>query len=152
LKAKHAVIDRQSVGDVEIMAVAGELRQVFANLISNSLDAIEEKGTIKLRVSAGLCREGCRCVRVIVADNGGGIHWDAQPHVFEPFYTTKGSVGTGLGLWVSKQIIEKHGGTIRVRSRTDGNRRGTTISITLPLSLRNTQESETEQTQLRLGA
>jgi signal transduction histidine kinase len=53
-------------------------------------------------------------------------------HIFEPFFTTKGSVGTGLGLWVCKQLIEKNGGSIRVRSNTDGERRGSTISLVLP--------------------
>jgi signal transduction histidine kinase len=52
--------------------------------------------------------------------------------IFDPFFTTKGSVGTGLGLWVCKQLIDKSGGAIQVRSNTDGERRGTTISVVLP--------------------
>jgi signal transduction histidine kinase len=119
---------------VKIMAVAGELRQVFSNLLANSLDAIDEEGTIKLRVSTGAAlNNGHRCVRITVADNGRGIDAGSRPHIFEPFYTTKGSVGTGLGLWVSKQIIEKHGGTIRMASRNDGARRGTAFSVVLPV-------------------
>jgi signal transduction histidine kinase len=78
-------------------------------------------------------RSGCRRVRVTVADNGRGIDPSLRSHIFEPFFTTKGTIGTGLGLWVSKQIIDKHGGSIRMRSSTDGARRGTVFSIFLPI-------------------
>jgi PAS domain S-box-containing protein len=133
IKTKRAVIEKQWNQDVEVTAVAGELRQVFSNLLANGLDAIDEEGTIKLRVSAGAAANGHRRVRVTVADDGKGIPASARPHIFEPFFTTKGTTGTGLGLWVSKQIIEKHGGTIRMRSHTDATRRGTVFSIVLPL-------------------
>ena len=133
IKAKHAVIEKQWNTEVKIVAVAGELRQVFSNLLANSLDAIDEQGTIKLRVSVGPFRDGHRCVRVTVADNGKGIDASSRQHIFEPFFTTKGTIGTGLGLWVSKQIIDKHGGTIRMRSSSDGARRGTVFSIVLPV-------------------
>jgi PAS domain S-box-containing protein len=133
IKTKQVVIEKQWDGDVEVSAVSGELRQVFSNLLTNSLDAIEEKGTIKLRVSTGAAfNNGHPCVRVTVADNGKGIDASLRRHLFEPFFTTKGTVGTGLGLWVSKQIIDKHGGTIRMRSSSDGARRGTVFSIFLP--------------------
>jgi PAS domain S-box-containing protein len=135
-KAKYAVIEKQWDGDVQVIAVPGELRQVFSNLLANSLDAIEEKGIVKLRVSA---RTGCTTrnhhVRITLADNGRGVPASSRQHMFEPFFTTKGAVGTGLGLWVSKQIIEKHGGTIRVRSSTDGSRRGTVVSVVLPAGI-----------------
>jgi PAS domain S-box-containing protein len=130
IKAKHAVIDKQWDKDVQITALAGEMRQVFCNLISNSLHAIDERGSIKLRVS-----KRNQSVRITVSDNGRGIPATILRHIFEPFFTTKDKVGTGLGLWVSQQIVEKHGGTIRVRSCSDGLRRGTTFSIVLPEKL-----------------
>ncbi len=134
IQAKQAVIEKRWDEAVEITAVAGELRQVFSNLLANSLDAIGEKGIIKLRVSTGTAISNShRCVRVTIADSGDGISAEAQQHIFEPFFTTKGTVGTGLGLWVSKQIIEKHGGTIRMRSSTNGTRRGTVFSVILPV-------------------
>jgi signal transduction histidine kinase len=68
-----------------------------------------------------------------VADNGKGIGASSRQSIFEPFFTTKGPLGTGLGLWVSKQIIDKHGGSIRVRSSTGGARRGTVVSLLLPM-------------------
>jgi signal transduction histidine kinase len=134
IKAKAAVIEKQWDGDVVVTAVAGELRQVFSNLLSNSLDAIEQKGTVTLRVTAGTApKNGQRCVRITIADDGKGIPASSQPQIFEPFFTTKGTTGTGLGLWVGKQIIDKHHGTIRVRSTTQGARRGTVFSIVLPV-------------------
>jgi signal transduction histidine kinase len=87
-----------------------------------------------LRVSkSAFSRNGRPYVRVTVADDGKGITADALPHLFEPFFTTKGAVGTGLGLWVSKQIIDNHGGTIRVRSSSEGIRRGTVFSVVVPV-------------------
>jgi signal transduction histidine kinase len=142
IKTKHASIEKQSRGDVEVTAVGGELRQVFANLISNSLDAIDENGTVRLRVSTG---KGRRYVRVTIADNGKGIEPEARRRVFEPFFTTKGSVGTGLGLWVSKQIIEKHGGSIRVHSSTNGAHRGTVFSVVLPIESAVAGENEAKK-------
>jgi PAS domain S-box-containing protein len=134
IKTKRAVLEKQRNNeDVEVTAVVGELRQVFSNLLANSLDAIDEEGIIKLRVSTSVFSNGYRYVRVTVADNGKGISASARQHIFEPFFTTKGTVGTGLGLWVSKQIIDKHGGTIRMRSSTNGGRRGTVFSIVLPI-------------------
>jgi PAS domain S-box-containing protein len=133
IKAKHAIIEKQWDDDVEVTAIAGELRQAFSNLLANSLDAIDAAGTIKLRVSAGAAfNNGHPCVRVTVADNGKGIDASSRQQIFEPLFTTKGTVGTGLGLWVSKRIIEKHGGTIHMRSSTNGTRRGTVFSVTLP--------------------
>jgi PAS domain S-box-containing protein len=128
IKAKHALIDAELDKDVQIIAVAGELRQVFSNLLSNSLDAIDERGVIKLRLSSRNNH-----VRVTIADNGKGIPRDIRGRIFEALFTTKSSVGTGLGLWVSQQIIEKHKGTIRVRSSSDDLRRGTTFCISLPV-------------------
>ena len=134
ITAKRAVIEKEWDGDFEVTAMAGELRQVYSNLLGNSLDAIDEGGTIKLRISAGVdSKNGRRCVRVAVADNGKGISASSKKQLLEPFFTTKGSVGTGLGLWVSKQIIDKHCGTIRVRSNTNGARRGTVFSVILPV-------------------
>jgi signal transduction histidine kinase len=98
------------------------------------LDAIDANGTIKLRVSTGAAlNNGHRWVRVTVADNGKGVSASSRQHIFEPFFTTKGTTGTGLGLWVSKQIVEKHGGTIRMGSSNNGAHRGTVFSIVLPL-------------------
>jgi PAS domain S-box-containing protein len=133
IKAKQAVIKKQWTGDLQVTAVAGELRQVLSNLLVNSLDAIDERGTIKLRLSTGATDKIGHIVRITIADNGTGISAGARQHLFEPFFTTKDTIGTGLGLWISKQIIDKHGGAIRVRSSTDRSRRGTVVSVVLPV-------------------
>ena len=133
IKAKQAVIEKQWDEDVQIPAVAGELLQVFSNLLANSVDAIGEKGMIKLRVSGVSLKNGHSGVRVTIADNGNGISARLRQQIFKPFVTTKGTIGIGLGLWSSKQIIDKHDGNIRVRSNTHGARRGTTFSVVLPV-------------------
>jgi PAS domain S-box-containing protein len=135
ISAKHATIERQWKGDARIMALEGELRQLFSNLISNSLDAIADHGTVSLRISCGrTLRDGRPCATVIVADDGPGVSPRTLAHLFEPFHTTKWPFGNGLGLWVCKQIVDRHCGTIRVRSRTSGARRGTTVAVALPVN------------------
>jgi signal transduction histidine kinase len=117
---------------LEITASFGELRQVISNLMLNSLDALGERGRVTLRASTSRDPlNGSTRIRITLADSGRGIDVTVLPRIFEPFFTTKGSIGNGLGLWVCKQIIEKHSGTIKVRSRTkDGH--GTTFSMVLP--------------------
>ncbi len=109
--------------------VPGELRQVVANLIANAVDATEPGGQVHVTV-----RRAEEKVEVRVADTGTGISIEHLPHVFEPFFTTKSDVGTGLGLWVTKGIVEKQGGTILVASSTAEEDHGTAITIALPLS------------------
>jgi signal transduction histidine kinase len=136
IEAKRVKVESQYGNSPAVMASAGELRQVFCNLIANSLDALSDHGTLKLRLSnSRRLHDGSDrpCVRVTVADDGKGIDAASRGRIFEPLFTTKGAIGTGLGLWVSKQIIEKHGGSIRVHSRTGGAWRGTTFSIVLPV-------------------
>jgi PAS domain S-box-containing protein len=112
----------------------GELRQVFTNLLSNSLDAIGKGGFIRIRARQSVNRRsGAACIRIAVADDGHGIADEVQAQIFEPFFTTKGNVGTGLGLWVSAQLVEKNGGTIRVRSVKSFRRHGTVFVVELPV-------------------
>ena len=116
-----------------IVCYDGEMRQVLNNLIANSIDALPNGGRILLR-SAEVTepKTGRAGIRFTVADDGPGIPADALKRIFEPFYTTKGNMGTGLGLWVSQEIVERHGGTIWVRSSQKPQRHGTVISFFLP--------------------
>ena len=133
IMAKSVVVERRSYDRRELTGVFGELRQVLVNLLANSLDALDTGGTIKLRTSiVNAAGGGQRFIRITVADSGKGIAASQLSHVFEPFFTTKGELGTGLGLWVSKQLVEKHLGNIRVRSTTRRGHSGTVFSITLP--------------------
>src|SRR5262249_39443627 len=120
-------------GDVEILGSNGELRQVLSNLLSNAIEACEPGSSVR----ASLRKDqdpatGKVGARIVISDSGCGIDSTKISAIFEPFYTTKGSTGTGLGLWVTKQLIEKHGGFIRLRSSMNGSRKGTTFRIFLP--------------------
>jgi PAS domain S-box-containing protein len=117
----------------------GELRQVLSNLLANSLDACKEGDAIWVRVRAAVSSRNPaqRGVRIAVADNGCGIPPDYIERIFEPFFTTKKDTGTGLGLWVSRELIEKRGGYLNVRSSVDGRRPGTVFSLFLPGSAPN---------------
>lgn len=136
-ESKQIKVERQYRGAVTVEAIEGEVRQVLSNLLTNAADAVPMGGTIWVRTAACFLRNGGRGMRISVADNGKGISPEHSHHIFEPFFTTKDSVGTGLGLWVAKQIIEKHGGRIAFRSRRDPGSSGTIFSIFLPLKLNN---------------
>jgi signal transduction histidine kinase len=115
-------------------AMAGELRQVVVNLVGNALDAMRSGGTLSIRIDRG--REysnGSRPgIRLTIGDSGSGISPEIKSRLFEPFVSSKGDTGTGLGLWVSSEIIRKHGGTIRFKSSSSPPSTGTVFSIFLP--------------------
>lgn len=116
-----------------LRGVSGELRQVFSNLIANAIDALEKTGTrICLRVHDVMdSRQQRAGLKVTVADDGAGMSPQTVSNLFQAFYTTKGSKGTGVGLWVSQGIVAKHNGWIRVKSRT-GAHHGTCFVVFLP--------------------
>lgn len=134
MRNRSVRLTTEIVDDVEIRAIPGEIRQVVANLLSNSIDALDSGGEIRVRVSAGMQWSDTprRGVRLTVADNGGGIPADIRTQLFEPFFTTKKDVGTGLGLWICKSIVENHQGSIQVRSSTKPGQSGTVFSVFLP--------------------
>jgi PAS domain S-box-containing protein len=110
-----------------VEGVPGELRQVVANLLSNALDAMEPYGVLSIEV-----RSQKEEVRLSISDTGHGISTPVLQHIFEPFFTTKKDVGTGLGLWVSKGIVEKHQGRLDVMSSQRDEDHGTAFVMTLP--------------------
>jgi signal transduction histidine kinase len=133
IKAAGARVEQQCDEQLHVIAVFGELRQVLSNLLANSLDAVGPDGRIVLRAAASVDPNGGkRRVQITVGDSGHGIGPAAMKQIFEPFFTTKATVGMGIGLWVSRQLVEKNGGFIRVRSNTDGKYKGTTFSVLLP--------------------
>ncbi len=115
--------------DLQIEALGGEVRQVFANLISNAIDASPNNGIIKVRAKA-VRKRGAAFAQVTFADRGYGIPEKLKKSIFTPFFTTKSDVGTGLGLWVTKGLVEKHGGRIAFRSKQ---LRGTAFTVQFPL-------------------
>lgn len=123
------------VPSVVLQSNLGELRQVVANIVGNALDAMRRGGQLCLRLSVEHPSWGDRQTRarITISDNGTGIPPELLARIFEPFITTKGETGTGLGLWVTAEIIRKNGWSIRVRSSCDPARSGTTFSILIPL-------------------
>lgn len=115
-----------------IMASKGELIQVFSNIISNSIDAMPGGGLLHIQIRPTTNLEAG--VEVLVRDQGVGIDPENLARVFEPFFTTKDNLGTGIGLWVARQLVEKHGGRITLASSTDPAQRGTSITLSLPLT------------------
>jgi PAS domain S-box-containing protein len=112
-------VTRRYGAEIDLFCLSGALRQVFANLITNALDALNGGGRLLIRAAQSHCwKDGRAGVRVVVADTGTGISCEVRKRIFEPFFTTKLATGTGLGLWVTQDIMDKHQGTIVVRSRT----------------------------------
>lgn len=134
INSKEIDITRKIDHDVAVFGFEGELRQVVANLIANAIDAAPPGGRIVVRLKPTRDRSGSQLVRLLVADNGGGIVHEHRTRIFQPFFTTKKDVGTGLGLWVSKGIVEKHHGRIGVRSITADGKSGAIFCVELPVA------------------
>jgi signal transduction histidine kinase len=135
---KSLRVERQYARSEEATVYPGEIRQVLSNLVSNALEASSHQGRLRLRVRSTRCwaDSGVRGIRVSIGDNGCGIPADVQRRLGEPFFTTKGQRGTGLGLWVTRSIIQRYGGEIQLRSSVDPARHGTVFSIFLPTNMR----------------
>jgi signal transduction histidine kinase len=113
----------------------GEIRQVLSNLVSNAIDAMQPHRGGRLLLRSRVGRDwttGRPGLVITVADSGGGMSPSVLSRIFQPFYTTKGINGTGLGLWVSSEIIDRHQGTLRLRSSQREGRSGTTFTMFLP--------------------
>ena len=129
-------VERRYDPQMDLYCFAGEVRQVFANLVGNAIDATSAGGRLVVRARRSRHWEypGVKGVRFTVADTGFGMEQDVRERVFEAFFTTKEDTGTGLGLWVSHEIILKHRGIVHVRSKagTPGVPSGTVFQIFIP--------------------
>ena len=129
-----------------VRAFPGELRQVFSNLVINAVEAMGREGRLVLHVyRSHNWRSGAAGVRVSVADTGPGISAGERRHLFEPFFTTKGERGTGLGLWVTRGLVHKHGGSIRLRSRSGVTKSGTCFNVFFPTAALSWPAAERRQ-------
>jgi PAS domain S-box-containing protein len=137
LEQKKLRIEKHFEPGCNIQALQGEIRQVFSNILANAIEASPAGGaiTIRIRNRKNPKDQTSSGVRVSIADSGAGIPRDVVRKIFQPFFTTKENVGTGLGLWVSKSLVEKHGGSIRFKNRLIGTG-GTVFSVFLPCSAR----------------
>ena len=135
IHACHITVERRYLGDGIVQAFPGELKQVFLNLIANSIEAMPEGGCLRLRVeefAANHTRPGG--VRVAISDTGTGIAPEDAKRLFEPFFSTKSSKGTGLGLWISRGIIQKYDGSIRFRSISLPHGKATCFAVSIPVA------------------
>lgn len=135
---KSLTVEQKIQPNLTLFTLEGELKQVLSNLIANAIDASRMRGRILIRARASEdFHSGRQGIRITIADNGVGIPAKHKDKVFLPFFTGKKEVGTGLGLWITKDLLEKEGGYIRFRS-TDCAPSGTVMSIYLPSPLPST--------------
>ena len=134
LEAKKLTVKKQYRDELEIWGLEGELRQVFANQIANAIYATPHNGclTIRIRRSKSWGNGQSAGTAVTLVDTGSGIPQEVLPKIFDPFFTTKQDVGNGLGLWITQDIVARHGGSIRAKSRTHPGPSGTIFTTFLP--------------------
>jgi PAS domain S-box-containing protein len=129
-QSKNIRIERHFHKYPRVRAVSGEIKQVISNLIANAADAVGNKGTIAVTLGS-IQNDGQTMLQMLIEDDGSGIPPEHLQHLFEPFFTTKKNVGTGLGLWLTKEIVDRYGGNIEVRPRVNG-AAGAALCIILP--------------------
>ena len=136
LNSLNIQLERDYDREMDLFCFSGELRQVFANLVGNAIDATSAGGRliVRARRSRSWKDPGEAGIRFAVADTGTGMSPEVREHAFEAFFTTKEVTGTGLGLWVSHEIIVKHRGMVHLRSRTSasGEPSGTVFQVFIP--------------------
>ena len=133
LRAQNIVVETRFNFLRNIRARPGEIIQIFSNLVSNAIHAMPHGGTLTISTAQDLNSDPIG-VQICVSDTGHGIRREDLGKIFEPFFTTKGNLGTGIGLWVAKQLVERHGGKISVFTSTEPGNSGTTLAINLPFS------------------
>jgi two-component system, sporulation sensor kinase E len=134
LNNSHIAIERSNRTTHPVLCFDGEIRQVLSNLIGNATDAMNATGgRLLIRSREGThWATGRAGVFLTVADTGPGMSPETLSQIFEPFFTTKGISGTGLGLWISHEIVDRHHGTLRVRSSQSPHYPGTVFTLFLP--------------------
>lgn len=138
LTALQIAVVRQFRANSLVLVHDGEIRQIIVNLIGNAIDALPEGGRIFIRTTASRdWKSGREGIRLTIADDGTGMDDETRTRLFEPFFSTKGITGAGLGLWVSREIVDKHQGSLRARSRQASleQRGGTTFVLFIPAEL-----------------
>ena len=127
IEAKKIRLQSELPANVVAELHTGEVLQVVSNIVKNALDALPAGGTLRLRL-----RKQRGEVQFVIADNGEGVPKENLDEIFQPFFTTKGENGTGLGLSLSKAIVERHRGKMRIRSSVRPGKSGTAFKISLP--------------------
>jgi PAS domain S-box-containing protein len=120
LQEKNIDVMKEFDDKATIIAYPGEMRQVVSNLVSNAIEASPEGQQLRIRVSQSSVNGHGPRARIFVADHGLGVRKHLRQQIFEPFFTTKGEKGTGLGLWITRELVSKHSGSILLRSSSKG--------------------------------
>ncbi len=120
LTSKSIRIQREYAGCPSLFGIPGELKQVISNLVSNAVDAVGTNGEIRFGLHGVENNGNGGRIQMVIEDDGPGIPAEHLERIFEPFFTTKKDIGTGLGLWVTKEIVERHGGSISVTPQNGG--------------------------------
>jgi len=141
LRSKGIAVERDFQDAPAVSGLSGELKQLVANLVANAADAVDLNGKLKLAIHP-VSQDGRRGVEFTIEDNGPGIPAENVNRIFEPFFTTKTDVGTGLGLWVVKEIAERHGGIVEARSLS-GQKTGAIFSVFLPADRKHAEQLST---------
>jgi signal transduction histidine kinase len=129
----HITVEKKKGAEHPVDCLGSEIRQVLSNLIGNAIDSMPSGGRLLLRSrEATDFQKGGRGLVITVADTGAGMNAETKSKLFEAFYTTKGIGGSGLGLWISKDIVDRHRGKLSFRSCDTGARRGTVFMLFLP--------------------
>jgi PAS domain S-box-containing protein len=142
MRDQNIQVEQSFTHPVHVYGFPGELRQVFTNLIANAGEAAGPNGHVRILVRPASQLDGRAGTIVEIADSGRGIAPHVEKKLFQPFMTTKGERGTGLGLWVSLGIVQKHGGTVRISNSTEGDLRGAVVRVYLP---ERTAQSKAEE-------
>jgi len=140
IEEKHLAVIKEYEVIEPVTVLPGEMRQVFSNLISNAIEASSAGGQLRLRIRATrhVADGEVRGIRISVADSGSGIPAQVRNRLGEPFFTTKGERGTGLGLWVTQSILQRYGGNLQLHSSVSPRQHGTVFTVFLPTNLRPT--------------
>jgi signal transduction histidine kinase len=150
LRSNSITVDRRFGAVPPLLIFDGEVRQVLANLVANAIDAMLPRQSGRLVLCTRIARNwatGQQGIAITVADTGSGMDPQTSRRAFEPFFSTKDSTGTGLGLWISLEILQKHQGNIRLRTRT-GENSGSVFRIFLPFQAVSMQSNQPEMLQV----
>lgn len=136
LTSKNIAVDCKLKASRPLTASRGELLQVFSNVLANAIDALGPGGSLSLETAEAM-DTGTAGIQIVIRDRGCGIESEHLSRIFEPFFTTKKQHGTGIGLWVAKQLVEKHEGRIEIASSIETGNSGTEVCIFLPFGVTN---------------
>jgi signal transduction histidine kinase len=135
-KNSNIQVQKRKRAEKPVVCFEADIRQVLSNLVANAIDAMPGGGRLLVRSrEATDWMTGRPGFVLTVADTGSGIDAQTQARIFEAFFSTKGFGGTGLGLWISAEIVERHQGRLRVRSSQREGHRGTVVALFLPAEM-----------------